>query len=100
MIELDHSKLNAEPPPEPAKPMTADLLLDHEIQQRRRFAGPNQERRRVSTGCEILDELFDGGDATESGRGMERGIVVGVSAEGRDGEGILVSLFFMRFLRP
>lgn len=94
MIELDHSTLNAAPPPEPAKPMTADLLLNLEIQQRRRFAGPNQEKLRVSTGCEILDELFDGGDAT-GGRGMERGIVVGVSAEGREGEGILVSFLFL-----
>ncbi|CAG8958036.1 hypothetical protein HYFRA_00000380, partial [Hymenoscyphus fraxineus] len=90
MSHLNHSPINPTTPPEPTKPITADLLLTLELQQHQRFGGPNQERQRVSTGCEVLDTLFDGGESVERGRGVERGSVVGVSAEGR--EGVLLSL--------
>jgi hypothetical protein len=66
--------------PEPAAPILASSLLDLEIKQRRRFAAQGE---RISTGCREVDEVVLGGD------GLERGIVVGVSAEG--GQGRLVS---------
>ncbi|EHL01041.1 hypothetical protein M7I_3003 [Glarea lozoyensis 74030] len=94
--------------PQPAIPITADLLLELELKQRERFGG-----ERVSTGCGLLDGLFDGGvggggetgsmrgdegdggnktrDDRNHGRGVERGIVLGVSAEGREGEGVLLN---------
>ncbi|EPE26415.1 hypothetical protein GLAREA_02328 [Glarea lozoyensis ATCC 20868] len=101
--------------PQPAIPITADLLLELELKQRERFGG-----ERVSTGCGLLDGLFDGGvggggetgsmrgdegdggnktrDDRNHGRGVERGIVLGVSAEGREGEGVLLSLSLLTSL--
>ncbi|CAG8983437.1 hypothetical protein HYALB_00000606 [Hymenoscyphus albidus] len=90
MFHLNDSPIIPTAPPEPAKPFTADLLLTLELQHHQRFGGPNQERQRVSTGCEVLDTLFDGGESVERGRGVGRGTVVGLSAEGR--EGVLLSL--------
>lgn len=72
-------------PPQPAKPILASHLLDLEEQRRRRFTrdgGPE----RLSSGCAEIDSLL-GGD------GVERGIVLGISAESEDGR--LVSLFLI-----
>jgi hypothetical protein len=69
-----------EQPLEPAEPMLASSLLDAEERQRRRFAGKGE---RLSTGCTIVD------DAVLGGGGLERGIVLGISAD--DLEGRLVS---------
>ncbi|KAG9228227.1 hypothetical protein BJ875DRAFT_389838 [Amylocarpus encephaloides] len=98
MSEVDHgAQLPQEAALEPAKPITADLLLGIEEKQRVRFGGG-----KVKTGCVVLDEVLGGetrgrGDADGDGKGnggggLERGIVVGVSAEGREGEGVLISL--------
>ncbi|KAF4629267.1 hypothetical protein G7Y89_g8881 [Cudoniella acicularis] len=84
MPEIDHTP---PPPPEPARPITADRLLALEIEQRKRFGG-----ERVGTGCEVLDELFG---SASGGDGLERGIVIGVSCEGREGEGVLISLHLL-----
>lgn len=70
----------AEQPREPAEPMLASSLLDAEERQRRRFSGNGE---RLSTGCTLVDEAVLGGG------GLERGIVLGISAE--DMEGRLVS---------
>jgi len=78
MIEIDHSLLDAEPTPEPAKPILASHLLELEEKQRLRFKGGS-----VRTEFAGVDELLGGG--------FERGILVGISAEG--GEGRLVSDF-------
>lgn len=64
----------------PAEPMLASSLLDAEERRRRRFAGKGE---RLSTGCTVVD------DAVLGGGGLERGIVLGISAE--DLEGRLVS---------
>jgi hypothetical protein len=78
MIEVDHSLLNPEPTPEPARPILASHLLELEEKQRLRFTGGS-----VRTEFAGVDELLGGG--------FERGILVGLSAEG--GEGRLVSDF-------
>jgi hypothetical protein len=77
MVEIDHAAL-ASPPPEPefARPILASQLLDLEEKQRRRFC-ENGSDGRVKTGCGEIDEVLDGG--------FERGIVVGLSAEGNEG---------------
>lgn len=84
MIEIDHEALNNPdpPPPEPARPILASQLLELEQKQRKRFS--EQGKERISTGCGEVDEILGGG--------CERGIVVGISAEG--GEGRLVGDFF------
>lgn len=75
MIEIDHSLLNAtESLPEPARPVLATHLLELEEKQRRRFAHGNDHR--VRTECTEVDELLGGG--------LERGILVGISAEGNE----------------
>jgi len=86
MIELDHTALNSPdpPPPEPAKPILASQLLELEKKQRKRFTGKGRDER-ISTGCREIDGILGGG--------CERGIVVGISAEG--GEGRLVSDFLL-----
>ena len=82
MYEIDHAALNNPdpPPPEPAKPILASHILELEKKQRARFS-TNGGDERVSTGCSEIDQVL--------GFGCERGIVVGISAEG--GEGRLVS---------
>jgi hypothetical protein len=64
-----------QPAPEPAQPILASSLLDLEERQRRRFAGGGA---RISTACAEVDESVLGG-------GLERGIVLGISAEGEEG---------------
>jgi len=85
MSEIDHTALlNTDPPPpEPAKPILASQLLELEKKQRRRFTKQGKDER-ISTGCGEIDEVLGGG--------CERGIVVGISAEGV--EGLLVRAFF------
>jgi hypothetical protein len=81
MIEVDHTDLsNLEPlDPDPAKPILASQLLDLEKKQRKRFTAQGRPEK-ISTGCGEIDEIL--------GKGCERGIVIGVSAE--SGEGRLV----------
>ena len=85
MYEIDHAALNSSDPPplEPAKPILASHLLELEKKQRRKFS-PNGVDERISTECAEIDEVL--------GCGCERGIVVGISADG--GEGRLVCAFF------
>lgn len=102
MPELDHT-LHQPPPPQPALPVPADVLLEQEIEQKRRFTGYGEK---ISTGCGVLDGLFDerdgngkskgNGRGSGVGGGVERGIVVGVSA-GEGGEGLLVSQSFLEY---
>lgn len=84
MVEIDHTALSNPdpPPPEPAKPILASQLLELEKIQRKRFTGHGRDER-ISTACSEIDEILGGG--------CERGIVVGISAEG--GEGRLVGSF-------
>ncbi|KAM3075915.1 hypothetical protein ACMFMG_006571 [Clarireedia jacksonii] len=91
---------------EPAKPITADRLLELEEKQRKRFTGAGRAQR-IRTGCREIDEYVlaagkgkvpemekvrendkgFGGVASGIG-GFERGVVVGLSAaEGDAGEG-------------
>jgi hypothetical protein len=73
MTELDHT---APPPPEPARPILASDMLAVEEKQRARFAASGE---RIGVRCgEIDDYLLEGG--------FERGIVVGISAEGEEGQ--------------
>jgi hypothetical protein len=85
MFEIDHTALlnPDQPPPEPAKPILASQLLELEKKQRRRFTKQGKDER-ISTGCGEIDEVLGGG--------CERGIVVGISAEGV--EGLFVCAFF------
>jgi hypothetical protein len=83
MTEIDHTAL---PPPEPATPILASQLLAIEEKQRTRFASRGET---IRIGCGEIDDYMLGG-------GCERGVVVGISAEG--GEGRLVSWFYIRFL--
>jgi predicted ATP-dependent serine protease len=78
MIEMDHAALNNPdpPPPEPAKPILASQLLELEKKHRKRFTEQGREER-ISTGCGEIDEILGGG--------LERGILVGISAEGSEG---------------
>jgi RecA/RadA recombinase len=84
MIEIDHAALkNPEAaPPEPAKPILASQLLELEKKQKKRFTERGGDER-ISTGCSEIDEILGGG--------CERGIVVGISAEGDEGQ--LVRVF-------
>lgn len=84
MIEIDHDALkNQDPsPPEPAKPILASQLLELEKKHRKRFTEQGRDER-ISTECGEIDEILGGG--------FERGILVGISAEG--GEGRLVGAF-------
>jgi hypothetical protein len=84
MIEIDHDALNNQDPslPEPAKPILASQLLELEKKHRKRFTKQGRDER-ISTECGEIDEILGGG--------FERGIVVGISAEG--GEGRLVGAF-------
>jgi hypothetical protein len=65
---------------EAAQPISASSLLHLEEKQRGRFTSKEE---RISTGCLEVDESVLGGG------GLDRGIVLGISAEG--GEGRLVS---------
>jgi hypothetical protein len=77
MVEIYHAALVSPPPePEPARPILASQLLDLEEKQRRRFC-ENGSKGRVKTGSGEIDEVLGGG--------FERGIVVGLSAEGNEG---------------
>jgi hypothetical protein len=77
MVEVDHAALESPPPePEPARPILASQLLDLEEKQRRRFCEKGSDGR-VKTGCGEVDEVLGGG--------FERGVVVGLSAEGNEG---------------
>jgi hypothetical protein len=60
---------------EPARPILASQLLDLEEKQRRRFCEKGSDGR-VKTGCGEIDDMLGGG--------FERGIVVGLSAEGNE----------------
>jgi len=84
MYEIEHAALNNPDPPlsEPARPILASQLLELERKQRGRFS-TNARDERISTGCGEIDEVLRGG--------CERGIVLGISAEG--GEGRLVCTF-------
>ena len=63
--------------------MTAERLLAVEMEQRERFS---EFGERIMTGCEEIDEVVLGG-------GLERGVVVGLSADASEGQqGTLVSL--------
>lgn len=94
MPEIDHSQIDAEAAPEPAKAITADRLLELERAQRRRFlVSEDDAGMRIRVGHEELDDYVLGG-------GVERGVVLGISAGsgsgaagGQDGsvEGRLVS---------
>ncbi|KAK0112968.1 hypothetical protein ONS95_014682 [Cadophora gregata] len=89
MIHIDHSLLaNAtQPPPEPALPILASHLLELEEQQQQRFTRYGRPRR-LSTGCKELDDVLGGG-------GIERGIVLGISAPVEGREGRLLSLHLL-----
>lgn len=89
MIEIDHN-LKPEPPePEPAKPILASSLLELEEKQRKRFTG-DAKSERIKTGCAEIDGILDGGE----GEGIERGIILGVSADGGDGRLVSRQLSF------
>lgn len=75
MVELDHSTL-PQPEPQPAVPILASHLLQLEQKQRTRFTRDGRPER-LSTHCEDIDEILGGG--------IERGIVMGISAEGIEG---------------
>ena len=68
----------AVPPPDPAIPILASDLLAIEEKQRQRFSARGD---RIRTGCAEIDDYMLRG-------GLERGVVVGISAEA--GEGRLV----------
>jgi hypothetical protein len=87
MFKIDHTALNNPnpPPPEPVKPILASQLLEFEKKQRKRFTEQGKDEI-ISTGCGEIDEILGGG--------CERGIVVGISAEG--GEGRQVGSFLVR----
>lgn len=78
MIEIDHIVASE---PEPAKPILASQLLELEEKQRTRFIRDGRPEK-LSTACAEIDELL-------GGEGVERGVVVGISADA--GEGRLVS---------
>ena len=79
-MEIDHSLKPDPPEPEPAKPILASSLLELETRQRKRFSG-NGKSERIKASCTEIDGLFDGG----KGEGIERGIILGISADGGDG---------------
>ncbi|XMA09158.1 hypothetical protein WAI453_001949 [Rhynchosporium graminicola] len=87
MIHIDHSLLtNAPPsPPKPALPIIASYLLDLEEKQRKRFSGKGRPER-LSAGCREVDEVLGGG--------VERGVVLGISAGVEGKEARLVGSFF------
>ncbi|KAF8848676.1 hypothetical protein BDZ45DRAFT_635456, partial [Acephala macrosclerotiorum] len=72
-----------EPEQEPATPMLASTLLELEEKQRTRFTRHGRPER-LSSGCEEVDEILGGG--------VERGIVMGISAEGTEGRMISLHL--------
>lgn len=61
---------------QPARPLLASHLLDLEQLRRKRFGG-TEANDRLSTGCSDIDKVL-------GGNGVERGIVVGISAESGD----------------
>jgi hypothetical protein len=63
--------------PQPAKPILASHLLQLEQQRRKNFTS-NGGPERLSCRCAEIDALL-------GGEGIERGVVVGISAEGDDG---------------
>lgn len=77
------SELGQAIPPCPADPTLACNLLELEEKQRRRFADRGE---RLSTACTAVDESVLGG-------GLERGIVLGISGDGREAR--LVSELFI-----
>ena len=77
MTEKDHATpASPSPEPEAATPILASQLLGLEEKQRKKFSADGNAQR-VKTGCEEVDEILGGG--------VERGIVVGISAEGNEG---------------
>ncbi|CZT03314.1 uncharacterized protein RAG0_10110 [Rhynchosporium agropyri] len=88
MIHIDHSLLtNAPPsPPKPALPIIASHLLALEEKQRKRFSGKGRPER-LSAGCREVDEVLGGG--------VERGVVLGISAGVEDKEARLLSLHLL-----
>ncbi|PVH85020.1 hypothetical protein DL98DRAFT_511953 [Cadophora sp. DSE1049] len=89
MIHIDHSLLtsSAPTPPEPALPIQASHLFELEEQQRERFTRHGRPER-LSTGCREVDEVLGGG-------GVERGVVLGISAPVEGREGRLLSLHLL-----
>ena len=61
---------------EAAQPISASSLLHLEEKQRGRFTSKGE---RISTACVEVDESVLGGG------GLDRGIVLGISAEGEEG---------------
>jgi hypothetical protein len=86
MMENDHE---VPPSSSPATPIQASDVLHLEIKQRMRFID-NGKPEKVTTGCQEVDELLGG---TES-RGVERGVVFGISA---GDEGRIVSFHTLLF---
>lgn len=84
MIEVNH---NSEPEPEAAKPILASHLLDIEEKQRKRFAEFGEY---ICTGCAEIDGYVLRG-------GLERGIVVGISGEGKEGRLVSWTCYFIEF---
>ena len=68
--------MDEEGQPTPAQPILASDLLESEEKQRRRFADKGE---RISSACAVLDESVLGEG------GVERGVVLGISAEGLEG---------------
>ncbi|RDW80183.1 hypothetical protein BP6252_04821 [Coleophoma cylindrospora] len=98
MPQILNSQPDAEPAPEPATAITADKLLELERAQRRRFLKRGDgEELKARTGLKELDDYVLGG-------GVDRGVVLGISAgsgsggsAGEDGtvEGRLISLHLL-----
>ncbi|RDW92568.1 hypothetical protein BP5796_01962 [Coleophoma crateriformis] len=98
MPQILNSQPDAEPAPEPATALAADKLLELERAQRRRFSKRGDgEELKARTGLKELDDYVLGG-------GVDRGVVLGISAgsgsggsAGEDGtvEGRLISLHLL-----
>lgn len=82
MVEINH---NSEPEPVAAKPILASYLLDIEEKQRKRFAKFGET---IRTGCSEIDEYVLRG-------GLERGIIVGISGEGKEGRLVSCDFYYI-----
>ncbi|KAF5873277.1 putative fasciclin domain family protein [Botrytis fragariae] len=85
MAEIDHmAQKEVSHPPAPARPITADQLLDLEERQRTLFNEKDNGPARIKTGCQEIDEYVLCAAKDQSNGGFERGIVVGLSAADGD----------------